>query len=104
CGQPPVVRAEPHGLVDLRGQDDLVAAPAAPQPTPDDLLRDPVAHGHVGGLWTAVDISGVEVVDAALDRRVQDGEAARLVQQIAEVHCAQSDPAHQQAGPPEVRV
>ena len=73
--QPPVVRARSHRLVDLRRQDDFVAATIALHPAADDLFRDPVALLHVGRLRPAVDISRVEEVDARLDRGVHDRAA-----------------------------
>jgi hypothetical protein len=41
-GQSAVVRAQPHRLVHLGRQDDVVAVPAAPQPPADGLLGDAV--------------------------------------------------------------
>jgi hypothetical protein len=45
--QPAVVRTKAHRLVDLRGQDDVVAVPAALQPSADGLLGDAVPLLHV---------------------------------------------------------
>ena len=94
--QPAVVRAESHRLVHLRGQDDVVAVPAALQPPADGLLRDAVPLLHVRRLRAAVDVGGVEEVDARIDRGVHDREAARLVHGETEVHRAEADPADQQ--------
>jgi hypothetical protein len=41
---------------------------------------------HVGRLWPAVDVGGVEEVDAVLERLVHDREAGCLVGYPAEVH------------------
>ena len=85
--------AESHRLVDLRRQDDLVAAPGALQPTADDLLRDAVALRHVGRLRPAIDVGGVEEVDAGLDRGVHDGDAGFLVRSESEPHRPEADAA-----------
>jgi hypothetical protein len=44
--------------------------PAALQPPADGLLRDAVPLLHVRGLRAAVDVGGVEEVDARIDRGV----------------------------------
>ena len=64
-----MVRPVAHAPVDLGGDDDLLAPPAAlGEPAPDDLLGDTLA-----GL-PAVDIGGVEEVDAQFEGLVHDGE------------------------------
>ena len=103
-GQPAVVGAQAHRLVHLGGQDDVVAPPTALQPLTDRLLGAAVALGHVGGLRAAVDVGGVDVVDARVDGRVHEGEAGRSVCGVAEVHRAQPDPADQQTRATQVRV
>jgi len=61
-----------HRPVDLGGDDDLVAAPAAlGEPAADDLLGDALA------LAPAVDVGRVEDVDPMLQRAVH--HAMRLV-------------------------
>ena len=52
------------------------------------------------GLRAAVDVGGVEEVDARIDRGVHDREAARFVHGVAEVHGPQTDPADHQTGAP----
>jgi hypothetical protein len=102
--QPAVVRAEPHRLVHLRGQDGVIAVPAALQPSADGLLRDAVPLLHVRGLRAAVDVGGVEEVDARIDRGVHDRETGCFVHCVAEVHGAEADPADQQTGTAQVPV
>ena len=103
-GQPAVVGAESHRLVHLCGQNDVVAVPAAVQPSADGLLRDAVSLLHVRGLRAAVDVGGVEEVDARIDGGVHDRETGRFVHRVAEVHGAETDPADQQTGTAQVPV
>jgi hypothetical protein len=103
-GQPAVVRTEPHRLVHLGGQDDPVAASASLQPPADGLLRDAVPLLHVRRLRPAVDVGGVEEVDARVERRVHDSEAGRLVDEVPEVHGPEADPADQQTRAAQVPV
>ena len=86
-----------HRAVDLGRQHDLLAPPAAlRQPAPDDLLGDALA------VLAAVDVGGVEEVDAQLQRLVHDREAVGLARLRPEVHRAQAQPADLQAGAAEV--
>ena len=103
-GKPPIVRSEPHGLVHLRRQHDVVTVPAAFQPPSDDLFRDSVALRHISCLRTAVDVGRVEVIDAGIDRGIHDVEAGRLVRGVPEGHRAQADPAHHQTHVPNART
>jgi hypothetical protein len=80
----------------VASQDDVVAVPAALQPSADGLLRDAVPLLHVRGLRPSVDVGGVEEVDARIDRGVHHSEAGRFVHGVAEVHGPQTDPADQQ--------
>jgi hypothetical protein len=102
--QPAVVGVQPHRLVHLGGEDDLVAAPASPKPAADDLFGDAVPLGHVRRLRAAVDVRRVDVVDARLDRGVEHREARRLVDGEAEVHRAEADTADEQARAAQVGV
>jgi hypothetical protein len=70
--QVPVVGAGAHRLIQLGREHDPVPAPALGQPAADDLLRGAVALLHVGRLRPAVDVGGVEQVDAVLERLVHD--------------------------------
>jgi hypothetical protein len=102
--QPAIVRAESHRLVHLRRQDDVVAVPAALQPSADGLLRDAVPLLHVRGLRAAVDVGGVEEADARIHRGVHNREAGRLVHGVAEVHGPQTNPADHQTGSAQMPV
>src|SRR5207237_10363377 len=85
--------------VDLGGEDDALAAPAAlRQPASDDLLGDALAGA------PAVDVGGIEEVDAELEGAVHDGEALGLSGEGTEVHGAETEAAHLEARPRETRV
>jgi hypothetical protein len=103
-GEVPVVRAGAHRLVDLGRENDPLPAPALGEPAADDLLRGAEALLHVRGLRAAVDVGGVEEVDALFERLVHDREAGRLVGDPAEVHRPEREPADLQARASEVRV
>jgi hypothetical protein len=78
-----VVGPVAHLPVDLGGQDDLLPATAAlGEPAADDLLGDTLT-----GL-PAVDVGGVEEVDAQLEGLVHDGERRLAVR--PEVHRAEA--------------
>src|SRR5439155_1482430 len=97
--EPAVVRLVAHLPVDLGGQDDALAAAAAlGEPAPDDLL------GHALARPPAVDVGGVEEVDAELQRPVHDGEALGLGGERAEVHGAEAEAAYLEPRPAETRV
>ena len=88
-----------HRPVQLGRQDHLVAAPAAlGEPAADDLLGDALA------LLPAVDVGGVEEVDALLEGPVHDRVGVLLGGLRTEVHRAQAQPADQQPGPSEMGV
>src|SRR5262249_1388241 len=92
-GEPLVVRSLAHAALDLGRQDDLLAPPAALlEPATDDLL------GHALTRLPAVDVRGVEEVEAQLERMVHDGEAVRLAGVRTEVHGAEAERAHPNAG------
>src|SRR5690606_29680962 len=74
------------------------------QPVADDLFGRAVALGHVGRLRAAIDVGGVEEVDARVQRLVHDREARRPVRQLAKVHGAEGDAADAKAGAAEMRV
>jgi len=104
-GQVLVVGAAAHRLVDLGRQDDLVAvAVALGQPAADDLLGGAVALLHVGALRPAVDVGGVDEVDAGVQGGVEDLVRGGLVGDVAEVHGPEREPADPEPGAPEVRV
>lgn len=104
-GQVLVVRAEAHRLVRLRGEHDLVAASAAPaEPASDDLLGQAVALLHVRALRAAVDVRGVEQVDARVHRGVHDRETGGLVGGVPEVHGAERETADLQTAAAEMGV
>ena len=88
-----------HVPVDLGGEDDLVAAVAA--------LREPGAEDLLGAalvLAPAVDVRGVEEVDARLQGGVHEGVAVALVGLGAEVHRPQDEAADLESGASELRV
>ena len=68
------------------------------------LLGDPVTLLHVRGLRAAVNIGGIDEVDAGIQSGVQHGEAVRLTGHHAKVHRAQPDPAHLQTGTTQIAV
>src|SRR5690606_34925296 len=86
------------GVVDLRGEHDALPAVAGGlgEPAADDLL------GASGVAGPAVDVGGVEEVDAQFQRAVHDGEAVGLAGLGAEVHGAQADRADEHAAAAEV--
>ena len=93
--QPRRVRPRVAAAVDLGGQHDLLPPAAAlGEPAADDLL----------GLAAAVDVGGVEEVDAGLERRVHDLVAVGLVGLRPEVHRAEAQRADPQAGAAEVAI
>ena len=74
--------------VEFGGENDLLAAPAAlRKPTADDLLGDAFAH------LPAVDVGGIEEVDARVDRGIHDAERVSLGRLGTEVHRPQTKPA-----------
>src|SRR5262249_39498656 len=92
-GETRVVRAGPHLAVHLGREHDLLAAsPALPDPPADDLLGDALAR------LPPVDVGGVEEVDAELERTIHDDEAVALARERTEVHRAETEPAHLEAG------
>jgi len=98
-GQAAAVRPVGHLAVHLGRQDHLVAAaPALREPAPDDLFGDALTE------LPAVDVGGVEEVDALLKCPVHDGEAVRLGGLRPEVHRAETQAAHLQTGATQVRV
>jgi hypothetical protein len=99
-----VVRAAAHWLVHFGSQDDPVAPPTLGQPPADNLLRDAVALLHVWSLGPAVDVRGVEEVDASLQRPVHDLKGGSLVRQLTEVHGSQSKPTDLQASAAKICV
>jgi hypothetical protein len=100
-----IVGSGAHRLVQLGGEHDLVAATAGlGEPAAEVLLGDPVTLLHVGRLRAAVDVGGVDEVDAGLYGGVQHGEAVRLAGLHAEVHGAQPDPADLQTGTAQIVV
>ncbi len=93
--EPRRVRPAVAPVEDLGGEHDLLPPlPALGEPATDDRL----------GLAAAVDVGRVEEVDALFERRVHDGEAVGLVGPRAEVHRAEAQRAHPQAGSPECSV
>src|SRR5439155_8073029 len=97
--QPDIVRPGTHSPVHLGGQHDAVA-PAAVlcQPAADDLL------GHTLAALPAVDVGGIEEVEAELERPVHDREALALRRLGAEVHRAEAEAAHLESRASELRV
>jgi len=88
CGQAALVGAIAHAPEHFSRQDDaLTPRPALVEPAPDDLLGDPFA-----GL-PAVDIRGIEEVDAVFEGAVHDCETVRLRGERSEVHRAQAQSA-----------
>src|SRR5262245_49099449 len=84
-GEPGIVRAAAHPSVDLGGEHDLFAPTSAlREPAPDDLLGHPLAR------LPAVDVGGVEEVEATVDRAIHDREALRLGGLGPEVHRAEA--------------
>src|SRR6185312_3343095 len=84
-----------HRPVDLGGEDDVVAPPSG-QRLCDDRL----------GLAARVDVSGIDEVDARVERAVDDADAVVvvLVAPVAEHHRAEAERAHGNAGAPESAV
>jgi len=68
------------------------------EPTADDLLGDATT-----GL-PAVDVGGVEEVEAELERSVHDREALALSRLWTEVHRAEAEAAHLESRAPELHV
>ena len=95
-----VVGPVAHRPVELGGDDHLLAAPATlREPAADDLLGPPLP------LLPAVDVGGVEEVDALLEGAVHDGVRNVLLGRLgAEVHGAEAEAADGEAGAAQVRV
>ena len=92
-GQEALVGPFAHAPEDLGGDDDFLAPTAAlREPAPDDLLGDAFAH------FPAVDVGGVEEVDAQFQGAIHDGERIFFGGVRAEVHRAQTQRADFQAG------
>src|SRR5262249_58571802 len=98
-GEAGVVGPLPHASVDLGRQHDVVATSAAlGQPPPDDLLGDALAR------LPPVDVRRVEEIDAQLEGLVHDRAAVGLAGEGAEVHGAETEPAHPDSGATELHV
>ncbi len=94
-----VVRPVRHAAVQLRCDDRLLAAAAAlGEPPADDLLRPALT------VAESIDVGGVEEVDAFVDGAIHDQVGVGFVGLRAEVHRAEADAAHRQAGATEMRV
>ncbi len=92
-GEAVVIGPVAHAAVDLGGQDDLLAASAAlGEPAPDDLFGDAFAD------LPAVDVGGVEEVDAEFEGLVHDGEGLFFGGLRAEVHGAEAEAGDLAAG------
>jgi hypothetical protein len=102
--QATVVRAKSHRLVYLRGQDNVVAMRAAPEPPADCLFRDAVSLFYIRRLQAAIDVGGVEEVDADVSGGVHDRKTGRFVYRETEVHGPEADPANQQTRATQVTV
>ena len=89
----------PHRADALGGDDELVAL--ALQPVADDLLG---AARRVVAAAQRIDVGGVEEVDAAGRRGIEDGVALRHVALQAERHRAEAQPGDAQAGAAEFGV
>src|SRR5439155_20843713 len=68
------------------------------EPAADDLL------GHALARLPAVNVGGVEEVEAAIERAIHDREAFRLGGLGPEVHRAETEPAHLEARATELHV
>jgi hypothetical protein len=88
----PLVRVVTHRVVELGGEDDVLAA-AGGERFADDLL----------GLALPVDVGGVDEVDAGVERRVDDPYRLAVIGVApgAEHHRAEAKPADRDAGSPE---
>jgi hypothetical protein len=73
-----------HAAVDLSSDDDFLAPAALREPAPDDLFGDAFAQ------LPAVDIGGVEKVEAEFEGMIHDGECILFGGVRAEVHSAQA--------------
>ena len=88
-----------HVAVELGREDGALAALAAlREPAADDLLR------RAASALAAVDVRGVEEVDAELVGAVHDRERVGLAGLRAEVHGAQDGAGDGQTGAAEIRV
>ena len=98
-GKLAVVRPLAHVAVEL-GRDDraLAASVASREPVTDDAL------GHALVLTPAVDVGRVEEVDAELVGAVHDVVTVGHLGDRAEVHGAETEPAHREAGAAEMCV
>ena len=82
-----LVRPVAHAPVHLRGDDHFLAPPAAlGKPASDNLLGDAFAD------LPAVDIGGIEEINAQFERLIHDGEGIFLFRLWAEVHRPQAQP------------
>jgi hypothetical protein len=82
-----------HFAVDFGSEHNLLAPSAAlGEPATDDLLGNPFAH------FPAIDVRSVEEIDPQLQRPIHDGETIGFARQGTEVHRAEAEPAHAQAG------
>lgn len=64
----------------------------------------PVTFQDFRPLPAAIDIGGVEEINAGVDRRIHDVEAGRFVGDVAEVHRPERQPADLKAGPAKMGV
>src|SRR3954467_8005861 len=98
-GQERVVRPVRHAAVDLGGEHGLLAPFAAQgEPGAEHLFGAPLARVE------AVDVGGVEEVDALGQRPVHDRVRVGLLGLPAEVHRAETEAGDRQSAAPEVRV
>src|SRR4029079_13356910 len=89
--RPAVVRTCSHRTVYLGSEHDVVAETERLERLTQDLLAAP----------GVVDVRGVPERHARLVGRAQDLQGIRLARRIAEVHAAEAEDAHFQAGPAE---
>src|SRR5439155_12226178 len=77
----PIVRPRAHLAVDFGRQDDLVAAAVLAERPPHDALA----------LAVVIDVGGVDEIDAAVERGVDDAQRLVFGRGVAEVHGAQTE-------------
>ena len=98
--QPAVVRVVAHRVEQFRRDDDGVAVGEVADRAAENLLGD-AARIHVGG---------VEEVDAALERALEERAAGFFAQdprppvRIAVGHGSETDPRNLEAAPPEIHI
>src|SRR5581483_10361736 len=95
--EPRLIRPIAHAAVHLRRKHDFLAAAAAlREPAADDLF------GYAFANLPAIDVRGVEEIEAVLERAVHDLPAVRFACLWAEVHGAEAEAADLQSGAAEM--